>query len=263
MSIRTSQLGPLESARMSTGIHGMDTMIGGGVLAGDSTLVAGSPGTGKTTMGLQFLAAGVRAKEPGVFVSFEYLPQQIYRDAETKGWPVRAWEEAGLYRLVCTSPEVLLSEGGEGLSILDENLREVQAKRLVIDSTSQFEMYEGGPAKLRHELVGLMNHLRLQGITTFLTHEITQIVGPTVTVSSWGLEFLVDNVVMLRYVELDGEMQKAMNILKFRGGDHDRKFRVLKTTSRGIFIEAPFDRVENISTGSARREMAERLSELV
>ncbi len=250
------------SKRMSSGVKGLDDMIGGGFLPGDATLVAGSPGTGKTTFGLHFIAAGVAAGEPGVFVTFEYLPQQIYRDAAKRGWPLDRWEKEGRARLVCTTPEVLLADEG-GTSILDDVVREVGAKRLVIDSMAHFEFSSDAGGRLRERIAGLMNHLRLLDVTTLVTHEIPQIVGPAVSVSSFGLEFLVDNVIVLRYVELEAEMQKAINVLKFRGGDHDRKFRPLRQTENGISITSEFRGVENISLGSARRSLAQRAQDLI
>lgn len=261
MSVEGGRQGSLP--RLSTGVSGLDTMLGGGVLPGDSTLVAGSPGTGKTTLGLHFIAAGVAAGEPGVFVTFEYLPQQIYRDAASKGWPLREWEEAGLCRLICTTPDVLLAEGPDSPSLLHEAVHSIRAKRLVIDSMAHFEAFEPDPRKLRPVLSGLLNLLRLMGVTSIITHEIPQIVGPTVNLSMWGLEFLVDNVILLKYVELDGELTKAINVMKFRGGDHDRKYRGLRTSAKGLVIEAGMAGIENISGGSARRAFVERAGRLI
>lgn len=249
--------------RLSTGIPGLDAMIGGGVLLGDSTLVAGSPGTGKTTLALQFIAAGCQRGEKGVFVTFEYLPQQIYRDAERRGWPLRKWEDEGLVRLLCTTPDLLLAETKPGTTIVDEAVRALGAKRLAIDSMTHFEQMGGSGIELRNRIAGLMNHFRLLNVTTFLTHEIPQIIGPSMALSGYGLEFLVDNIIILRYVELEGELHKAVNVLKFRGGAHDRKYRVLDLTDRGIAVKADFSGVENISAGTARRTIAERVREIV
>ncbi len=253
----------MTTKRIATGVEGLDVMLGGGVLPGDATLVAGSPGTGKTTLGLHFVAAGVAAGEPGVFVTFEYLPQQIYRDAEAKGFALRAWDDADTVRVICTTPEVLMARSSDGETVLDEAITSVGAKRVVIDSMAHFEFYEPDPRKLRIDMAGLVNHLRLLGVTTLLTHEVPQIVGPTVNISSWGLEFLADNLILLRYVELEGTMQKAINVLKFRGADHDRAYRDLRTTSRGLVVSAGFTGVENISTGSARRGLEERARDLI
>jgi circadian clock protein KaiC len=254
---------PVQTGRLSTGVPGLDAMVGGGFLPGDATLVAGSPGTGKTTLGLHFLAAGVKAGEPGIFVTFEYLPQQIYRDALKKGWPLQQWEAENRVRLVCTTPDILLAEGDRRDTILDGLIRDLGAKRLVIDSMSHFEFHGPSGGDLRERLAGLVNHLRLLKVTTLMTHEIAQIIGPTVTLSNYGLEFLADNLIILRYVELGGEMQKACNVLKFRGGAHDRKYRRLDLTDQGIAIQSDFAGVENISGGSARRSVQQRAQELI
>jgi circadian clock protein KaiC len=252
-----------EPPRLSTGVAGLDAMIGGGFQAGDTTLVAGSPGTGKTTLGLHFLAAGVQAGQPGIFVTFEYLPQQIYRDALRKGWPFQDWEAENRMRVVCTTPSILLANADPEGTVLDGLIRELGARRLVIDSMSQFELGATPSADLRERLAGLVNHLRLLKVTTLMTHEIAQIVGPTVTLSNYGLEFLADNLIVLRYVELEGEMQKACNVLKFRSGAHDRKYRLLELTENGVVIRSDFAGVENISAGTARRGVAQRVRRMV
>lgn len=248
--------------RLSTGVAGLDAMVGGGILPGDSTLIAGSPGTGKTTLGLHFIAAGVEAGQPGVFVTFEYLPQQIYRDAAKKGWDLKAWEDEDKFRLVCTTPEILLTYSKKSGSILDKVVAEIGAQRLCIDSMSHFEFGSLGATGLRDRIAGLSNHLRLAGITTMMTHEIAQIVGPAVTISGYGIEFLADNIIMLRYVELEGELRKAINVLKFRGGAHDKKYRVLEIGDHGMAVKSDYAGVENISLGSARRTIGDRLSRL-
>lgn len=250
-------------ARIPTGVAGLDAMLRGGLRAGDSTLVVGSPGTGKTTLGVQFVAAGIERGEPAVFVTFEYLPQQIYLDAARKGFPFQKWEAEDRLRLVCTTPDVLLASPEEGESLLREAVREIGAKRLVIDSMAHFEFSDRPNAKLRQEISGLMNHLRMLGVTTLLTHEAAQIVGPTVRLSDWGIEFLVDNVVMLRYVEVDGQLQKAINVLKFRAGDHDRHYRLLSLGERGMSVEAEMKGIENISGGAAHRSVLKRAQELI
>ncbi len=249
--------------RASTGVQGLDRMLGGGFFQGDAVLVAGSPGTGKTTLGLHFTAAGVEADEPTVYVTFEYLPQQIYRDANAKGWDLKSWEEDGKVRLLCTTPDMVLAESGAKAGILEDAIRAVGAKRLVIDSMTHFEFLGMENHEMRTQLSGLMNRLRLLGVTTVITHEIAEIVGPAVRISEWGLEFLVDTVILLRYVELEGELVKACNVLKFRGGDHDRRYRRVELGATGMSIEADFAGIEDITRGSARRTVQERARGLI
>ena len=249
--------------RVKTGVAGLDAMLGGGLMRGDSLLVAGSPGTGKTTLALHFLAAGIAANEPGVLITFEYLPQQIYRDAERRGWPIQRWESEGKIRVICTSPELLLGSKDDSFSLLDDLLRGIGARRVVIDSMTNFELLSEPGEHLRSRTAGLINHLRLANVTPLLTHEVPQIIGPAVTISSYGLEFVVDSIVMLRYVELEGTLEKVINVLKFRGGAHDRSYRLLHLGEKGVTVEAPLSNVENITGGAARRLESDRIKRLV
>ncbi|MDD5502703.1 MAG: ATPase domain-containing protein [Candidatus Thermoplasmatota archaeon] len=248
---------------ISTGILGLDNMLKGGFSDGDITLVAGSPGTGKTTIALQFLIEGIKHGEPGVMVTFEYLPQRMYRDAMKKGWDLKKWESEGKLKILCTTPDILTSMDAKGRTVLDEAITEIHAKRVVLDSVTHFEFYGKQPSELRQEVSGFMNHLRLHDITTIITHEIPEIIGPTMHISNFGLEFLVDNVIILRYVEIESEMKKAIFVLKFRGGDHDRKLRHFELTGKGVSIESEFKGVEGVTSGSPRITVTQRARELI
>jgi circadian clock protein KaiC len=247
----------------ATGVPGLDAMLGGGLLRGDANLVAGSPGTGKTTLALHFLAEGARLGEPTVFVSFEYLPQQLYRDAKQRGWDLRALEDRGLARVICTTPEVLLGETSGGSTLLQDCIRDIGAKRLVIDSLTHLEFLDKNAHQLRAETAGLMTRLRMMDVTALLTHEVPEIIGSGVRISQYGVEFLVDTIILLRYLELEGELQKAVGVLKHRGSDHDRRYHRMNLVERGMEVEGAFQGVENISGGAARRSVVQRARELV
>src|SRR3990170_352968 len=93
--------------RVKTGIKGLDEMLGGGFLPETANLVEGAPGTGKSTLGMQFIVNGIQHfNEPGIILTFEEFPQQYYRDAEAMGWPFADLEKDDKLRVIMTSPEV-------------------------------------------------------------------------------------------------------------------------------------------------------------
>src|SRR5712691_9296793 len=128
-----------EGLRVKTGIVELDEMLRGGFMPGDAVMLAGSAGTGKTTLALQYLVNGVKLGEPGIYVTFEELPDQIYRDAKNFGWDLRKMEEQDKFRVICTSPSLMLESGND--SLLDDVLRDVQTRRFVIDSLSNLAMF--------------------------------------------------------------------------------------------------------------------------
>src|ERR1700722_1133490 len=111
--------------RLKTGIAEFDQMLGGGFLEGDAVMLAGGPGTGKTNISLEYLIAGIAVGQPGIYLSFEEMPDQIYRDAENFGWDLRKLEKENKLRVLCTSPEVLLG-GSDAAELLAEPIMEIK-----------------------------------------------------------------------------------------------------------------------------------------
>lgn len=247
--------------RLKTGVPELDAMLGGGFMVGDSVMVAGSAGTGKTTLALQYLVNGItQFGEPAIYVTFEQLPDQIYRDARNFGWDLRKLEEENRLRVVCTSPDLLL-QGDGGESILDEPLRQVRPRRIVIDSLSHLEMYLD-EKEMRKEAYRLVMYLKTKGLSPLLIYETPQIIGQSLSITEVGLSFLVDCIVLLRLVEMESSMRKAMVVLKMRGSDHDKGLREFEITSRGVRVANPFSDFEGILTGAPRRVASERFVEM-
>ncbi|MGA2627261.1 MAG: ATPase domain-containing protein [Candidatus Bathyarchaeia archaeon] len=239
------------TARVRTGIVEFDKMLRGGFMERDAILVAGPPGTGKTTLGLEYLVNGASEfGENGVYVTFEQMPDQIYRDAATFGWDLRKLEREKKFKLVCTSPDLLVA--GDGEHLLDEIIGQLKPRRIVIDSLSHLAMYID-EKNLRKETYRLLNYLKTKGLTSLSTWESSQIVGQDFTVTEIGVSFLVDCVVVLRLVEIESTMRKALVILKMRGSDHDRALREFHSTSHGIKLSKPFSGFQGVVTGIPRR----------
>lgn len=239
--------------RVRTGIPGLDEMLWGGFLPQTANMIEGAPGTGKTTLGMQFICHGIVAcGEPGLILTFEEFPQQYYEDAASFGWDFRQMEREGKLRVVMTSPEVSKADleqvGGrtEGL------VRELGAKRILVDSLSHFDRLSGDPSELRSTVYGFVNGLKREGLTAVLTRESTALLGESEGVDD-ALAFLVDSYVLLRYVEIESAVRKALLVLKMRGSNHDKGIWQYDITSRGIEVRAPFEGREGIMSGSPRR----------
>jgi circadian clock protein KaiC len=248
-----------EGGRVRTGIVELDEMLHGGFMEGDAVMVAGSAGCGKTTLALQYLVNGVKNGDPGVYVTFEEMPDQIYRDANNFGWDLRRLEEQGKFKLICTSPSLLLESEGE--TLLDESLRDIQPKRMVVDSLSHLAMFVR-ESELRREAYRLVMHLKTRGISSVLIWESPQMSGSGFSVTDVGLSFLVDCIVALRPVEIESSLRKALAILKMRGSDHDKRLREFQITPNGIKIESAFSDYEGLMGGSPRKVPSEKFVDL-
>ena len=239
--------------RVKTGIKGLDEMLAGGFLAESANLVEGAPGTGKTTLGMQFIYSGIaQFGEPGLILTFEEFPQQYYHDAETLGWNLREMEQANKLRVIMTSPEVSkadLEQVGGRISAL---AREVGAKRILVDSLSHFERLSSDPVELRNMLYGFINALKREGLTSVLTRESPVLIGESESAEE-DVAFIADSYTMLRYVEIESAIRKALLVLKLRGSDHAKDIRQFEITSNGIEVRSKFEGREGILSGSPRR----------
>lgn len=238
--------------RLASGSSGLDAMLGGGFPEGCSVLVSGAPGVGKTTLGLQFLVAGALQGEAGLLVTFEQFPASLVRDALNLGWDLRAMEAAGQLHLVFTSPEVFAHSLQAPDSPLSETLRALAPQRAVIDSMAHLYRLAGNPVELRGLFNTVVNGLKREGITSLLLDEATRLFGPQ-SRHIGALPFLVDAIIMMRYVEVDSAMQRAIAVLKLRGSAHAREIRSFTIQRGGIQVGEPFSQREGILSGIPRQ----------
>ena len=231
-------------------------MLCGGFLPGDAVLLAGGAGTGKTTLALQHLVNGAtQFGESGIYLTFEQLPNQIYRDSQALGWDIRRLEDEDKFRLICTSPNILLEDGG-GENILSEPIKEINAQRIVVDSLSHLAMFTSHD-DLRRELYRLIMLLKAKGLGSLLIWESGDSSDQSKALPDGGISFLVDSIVSLKHVEIESTVRKALVVWKMRGSDHDKRLRQYEITSHGIEVSSPFTNYEGLLTGSPRRSMTE------
>jgi circadian clock protein KaiC len=241
--------------RVKTGIPGLDEMLKGGFLPQTANLVEGAPGTGKTTLGIQFIYHGIVAcGEPGLILTFEQFPQQYYRDAASFGWDFRQLERDGKLRVVMSSPEVSRTDLEQVGGQIEGLVQEIGARRILVDSLSHFERICEEPTVLRGVVYGFVNALKRMGLTAVLTRESMALLGDAdADVADDEFAFLVDSYLLFRYVEIESAIRRALLALKMRGSDHDKGIRQYEITSRGIELRAPFEGREGIMSGSPRR----------
>jgi circadian clock protein KaiC len=238
--------------RIKTGIKGLDEMLQGGFLPQTANLVEGPPGAGKSTFGMQFIYNGIQLhNEPGLILTFEEFPQQYYRDAEAFGWSFRQLEREGKLRVIMTSPAVSRSDLESVGGTIETLAREMGARRILIDSVSHFDQLATDPTEFRSVVYGFINALKREGLTSLLTRESSVLLGGEEEERS--IAYVVDSYIMLRYVEIESAMRKALLVLKLRGSDHAKDIRQFEITDHGIEIMSRFEGQEGIMSGSPRR----------
>jgi circadian clock protein KaiC len=240
-----------ERKRVKTGIVGLDNMLSGGLFENSTTLVRGAPGTGKTTLGMQFLYSGiVDEDERGLLISFEEFPFSLHRDALSFGWDLRKLEKEEKLRLIFTSPHIFLSSLQSPASPLNRTIQEWDVRRVVLDSISHFTRMTRDSKELREIYNNVINGLKREGITAILTSEDN---GISLSSEERGrLSFVVDNIILMRYVEIDSAMQRAILVLKTRGSDHAKEIRRFELREGGIVVGTKFEGREALLSGSPR-----------
>jgi circadian clock protein KaiC len=210
---------PLETShRLSTGVPGLDELCGGGLLERSVTLVSGSAGIGKSTLALQFLAEGVKRKEPGLYIALEEGPAQILKSAEGLGLRLEDAVAKDLIELMYLSRQTV--RANQFLAILDDKIRARRVRRLVLDSASQMVKAGEVPEDLRQLLHALTVRFKSLGVTSLFTLESSSMYS-TETVTERGYSAVADNIILLRYLQAPGELRPAMTVVKTRGSPHD------------------------------------------
>lgn len=248
--------------KLSSGVPGLDEMLKGGYPRGSVTLVVGGAGSGKTLTGLQFVVQGVGAGEPGLIVTFQETPSQLASIARGFGWDLEELQASGLLRVLYTSPVELSVDMHTAL--IKDAIQELGAKRVVIDSLMDIEMATPDKVRFKDYIYSLVNYFRAQGITSLLTNEIPELFG-SLQLSSAGISFISDTVILLRYVEMESAVTRAISVLKMRGSDHDKSLREFRITSEGIEILERFEGSTGILQGQpmpAGQKLAEIMGKL-
>jgi circadian clock protein KaiC len=245
---------PAPRTRLGTGIAELDRMLGSGLLSGSSTLLLGFSGSGKTTLGLEFLVAGAARGEPGLYFGFYESPERLLESGRGIGPGLGRGVEDGSIELIWQPPlRFGLDELAERVF---ENVRRRSVKRLVIDGLDGFRQGAVHPSRTLRFVSALLNMLRSLEVTTMLAEETQKIFGPEVEIRVAGLSGLVDNIVLLEYVDVGANLRRVMSVVKERGSAHDTSVREFRIVGGAIEIEPDSTSADELLGGISPRRAA-------
>ncbi len=238
--------------KVETGIPGLDEMLEGGFPRGYTILISGGPGTGKSTLAMQFLVNGAEMGEEGIYITFEERPKDLIRNFSQYGWDLSKIFIIGVVTkkssFVPPVDYVTNKEEGENYreytpknfsidllrDVIVEEVQKRNAKRIVIDSLPALALHFDSETKIREEILGLVNLLsELECTSLILTEMPTDGRG----VSRFGVEeFLVHGVIALYNIRKGSERVRGLEILKMRGTRHSKRICLMEIGSSGIEV---------------------------
>jgi KaiC/GvpD/RAD55 family RecA-like ATPase len=217
--------------RIKTGIPGMDDILGGGIPATQLALLTGTSGTGKTTFCCQFMHEGIkRFNERGVYLSFEEPADSIKENTKEFGWDFNALEKSGRFSFIKYDPYHI----EDVFDLLESNIREIKAARVVVDSISALGLHVKDESELRKMIFDLSMVLRKLSCTSLM---VSEIVPGSTGLSRYGVEeFVADSVIVLYYERLQSTFSRAIQVWKVRGSSHSEKLHPYKIDNKGIRV---------------------------
>jgi circadian clock protein KaiC len=251
---------PVSSERISTGIPKLDTMLGEkGFYRGSTVLVSGTAGTGKTSLAATFAEAACRRGERCLYFAFEESPSQIIRNMSSIGMDLNRWVKKGLLKFHSARPSLYGLE--MHLLTFHKVIKEFNPQVFIVDPISNLSA-AGTQSEVKSILTRLLDYLKMKNISAFLT-DLTHYTG-SLEHTSEEVSSLIDTWLLLRDIELNGERNRGLYILKSRGMPHSNQIQEFLLTNRGIGLVDIYTGSGEVLTGSARaaQDAGEKASEL-
>ena len=244
---------PASTERVSSGIARLDAMLGGeGYYRGSSVLISGTAGTGKTSLSAHFANATCARGERCLYLAFEESPAQLVRNMKSIGIDLDPGLKKGLLRLEASRPTL---HGIEmHLATIHKMVSEFDPQVVIIDAISNFSTGTGAEADAM--LLRLIDFLKSRQITAMLVNLISG--ESSMEKTDIGVSSLVDTWILLRNIELAGERNRGIHVLKSRGMKHSHQIREFLITSEGIRLEDVYVGPEGVLTGSMRAAQENR-----
>ncbi|MCY1394029.1 Circadian clock protein kinase hypothetical protein [compost metagenome] len=235
-------------SRVPSGIAKLDLLVGGGLPRSSVTLVMGPSGIGKTSLGIGFLGASSKA-EPGMLFGFYESPQRFRLKAKALGIDCKALEDQGALHFAWqpTTEGLIDGLGARLLTLVEKH----KVKRLMIDSLGALTRIANSPGRLNEFFSALTGELRARGVTVVATWEMRDIFGSEINAPAPELSSIVDNILLMRFVELNSELKRLLSILKVRDSLYDPSLVEVVISDHGIDLKKAFEHATAVMSGSA------------
>lgn len=236
------------SERISSGIPRLDTMLSGkGFFRGSTVLVSGTAGTGKTSLAAQFVEASCKRGEKVLYFAFEESPSQFIRNMSSIGIKLEHWVKKGLLHFHATRPTLHGLE--HHLTTTIKLINKIKPQIVVLDPIDAFIM-EKNQTEVKIMLLRIVDYLKMRNITAMFASLTNG--GKNQELTDMAISSLIDTWLLLRDIEIGGERNRGLYILKSRGMDHSNQIREFKLTNKGIELLDVYVGPEGVLTGSAR-----------
>src|SRR5215204_307183 len=235
------------SELLRTGVAGLDAMLGGGLMPFSSTLLMGTPGAGKTLLGLSYLLEGARRGERGLLAGFHETEPALMSTAARIGLDLQGAIESGLVRIQW-DPPLELSADAWAWQLL-ATVEEHRPRRVFIDALTDIQRFIASPQRMPSFTAALTNELRALGATALISTEIDAYVDEQLAVPIPAASATMDNGLLVRQVEIRSSLLRLVSILKARQIETDPAIREFVISNRGIAVSRPFSATTGLLTG--------------
>ncbi len=230
----------------SSGIKGLDSLLGGGLDRGTSNMFLGPPGSGKSTIALQFAVGAARHNENVLYFAFDETIATLIHRATKLGMDVRTYMQNGTLKIQQIDPAEI--SPGELTHRIRTAVTKSNVRMVVIDSINGYLNAMPAANYLTLQLHELLSYLNQQGVISIMILAQRGIIGPVQ--SQVDLTYLADTVVTIRYFEARGAVKQALAIIKKRSGGHERTIREMIITEKGIEVGMPLVNMQGVLTGT-------------
>lgn len=229
--------GKMMNRNTKFGISGLDDILKGGIPSNSGIIIQGTPGTGKTTLAIQFLYEGIKTyNETGIYITFEEFPEQIYRDMLNYNWDLEKLEDEEKLKIIFMTPDMLVTQLKEEQSLLHRLIQSMKCKRLIVDSISMLKYLQNDEKKQRDLFYLLKNSLKRLNITTLFIREQEKTNADTF----YFEDFICDGIIKLTFDAKNETRTRMLEVIKMRGVCFEEGEHILRLTNQGIHIIPSF-----------------------